>query len=323
MKPINGTTLTSLPVSGNYPGIERTAEDDARLRREAERAKRRRLQNDVRHHEEAESRLAEAMSRATARASVRNGQLARTLHATAEGALPSSLDNLRDSAEPAGTAAGQSVSDPVLTERAGSNARQVAEEAPEPAVSLLQRLARGQSRGLLQDCAPLLESIAARLAHGDFQTPGHLVEDRESLACALDFLQGYADVAKGRLDGADRIAKLLIHVRQQLDALNPGTATASSVIVASGQQLQSRAEAKNHNSRTSMEKDRVQAARKARHDDSDDADDVELQTAGSVVVAAGMGGEQGKVANVPESSLDKDQHKRRDDALPLVTLRSI
>ena len=338
MKPITNT-LTSLPVNGNFSGAERTADDDARVRRDAERAKLRRLQNDKHQHAEAESRLADAMARASARTS----QLARSagsLHQSPvlpamAGAAEAGIAEAARATTQAHTARMSQAKlhteteagpDTELAASAADDRSQRAADLADPVSAVLQRLARGQSRGLLQDCAPMLESIAARLANGSMTVSEDAHGDGESLACALDFLQGYADAAAGRVAGADKTARLLTDIRQQLEALMPDAKSSTGLASAASQQLASHSPASGQTHRLSNERERVRATRKQRPgrelEGDSDADGTQA-AAGALAVDHGSGAAQGKVTTVSESSLDKDQRKRREDTLPLVTLRSI
>ena len=326
MKTINTITLTSLPVSAGYSGTERTADDEARLHRDAERAKQRRLQNNVRHHAEAENRLADALVRASAR----TAQLARTARSSPENPVLPSVAHVNDPATAADAA------DTACT--AGKQARETAEMSAcaadqledwtnlsDPVASVLQRIAGGQSRGLLQDCAPMLEALAAQMTHGTLKATGPGSDAAESLACALEFLQGYADATLATGTSADRMVKLLMEVRQQFHSLVLDASSSNPTVVVAGQQSAMSNPTNAQIPRTGKDQGRIHATRKVRHgSDGEGEDGLEtLEVESGMAVAASVAGAQTKGASVSESSLDKDQHKRRDDTLPLVTLRSI
>jgi hypothetical protein len=211
-----------------------------------------------------------------------------------------------------------------IADRIGVDARHIVGDALDPVGSLLQRITLGRSRGLLQDCAPLLESIAEQLTHGGIPRLEQDGDQCELLECALDFLHGYADAAAGRMAGAERIGTLAEQVRQHLEALALGTASTSGAGTTAVQQLATRGEAKARTVPANKNRDRVDVTRKAGPKDSDDADAMEAQEAAAgMALVTGSVANPDRVANVPESSLDKDQRKRREETLPLVTLRSI
>ncbi len=322
---INTMTLTSLPVSSNYTSVDRSTDEDARMRRDADRARLRRVQGEARRHADAEGRLADAM----ARASARTAQQARSSRVTSESAELISTATA-DDVDASGVIAAQMAKslamaedkDEVLAERVAGDTRETLAALPDPAASLMQRLSLGQSRGLLQDCAPMLESLAAQWANRTLQPPVVGSGDSESLESAVDFLHSYADASAGRLAGAERLAKLAMQVRQQLQASMVDAASSTAVLAAANQQIVAQSPGKGHTVRAGWERENVNAVRKVRRDSDDQVSDDEgkLEAAGT---AAHAGSDQGKVATVSESSLDKDQRKRRDDTLPLVTLRSI
>ncbi len=324
MKTINTMTLTSMPVSSNYTGIDRTADEDARVRREVERDKLRRLQGDARRHADAEVRLADAM----ARASARTAQLARPSRVAPESAALLSTGKA-DDIQPTGAAVPQLEKsmamdeDEIQTEQLAADAREALAVLPDPAGSLLQRLSQGQSRGLLQDCTPMLESLIAQWASRTRQVPAVGGRDRESLESALEFLQGYADASATRMAGAERLAQLVMQLQQQLQAPEVEVVASTAVITAASHQMAAQSPGKGHAGRTAREREYVNGVRKVRHDSDDQASDdqVKAEAAGAAAVAGQSG--QGKVAMASESSLDKDQRKRRDETLPLLTLRSI
>lgn len=306
MKPVS-MTITSLPATSGLSGAKSTTDDEARLRRDAERARLRKLQLEARQHTDAEKRLADAMARASARAA----QVA-VSDAQKADAIASALAIREEKADAESSAI------------VSPEEQAMAEEMTAPAASLLQRLARGQTRGLLQDCAPMIEAIAARLSDGSL--PGTEADDgySDELCCALEFLQGYADTASGRVAGADKIAKLLTEVRLQFDmqvaSAKPSVA-AASVAGLPGERIRSEALAPLVNSK----RDHRHVGRKTRAGrEVDSAENSDSPLAAGTIAAAGSAVEgQGKVPTVSESSLDMDQRKRRDDTLPLVTLRSI
>ncbi len=323
---INTLTLTSMPVSSNYTGVDRSADEDARVRRDAERAKLRRVQGEARRHADAEARLEDAM----ARASARTAQLARPSRVAPESAALVSTSNAEDIEKSAMaiTQMTKSVAraeDEALDARQAGDAREALAVLPDPARSLLQRLSLGQSRSLLQDCGSMLESLAAQWANRTLQPPATGSRDSESLESALDFLQGYAEASAGRLAGADRLAKLVMQVRQQLQASAADPVSSTTILAAASQQMAAQSPGKAHAMRAGKDKEHVNAVYKVRRGSDDQASDDEgkLETAVGAAVAAHLGGGQGKVVALSESSLDKDQRKRRDDTLPLVTLRSI
>lgn len=328
MKTINSLTLTSMPVSSSYTGVDRSADEDARVRREAERAQLRRLQGDARRHADADLRLADAM----ARASARTVQQARPSRVAPESAALMSMANGDDiAAEVAAIAplakSMDTTEDETRVERLASDAREALEAFPDPAGSLLERLSLGQSRGLLQDCTPMLESIAAQWTNRALQPPASGSRDRDELESALDFLQGYADASAGRLSGAERLVKLVMQVRQQLLASGADPVSSTAVLAAASQQVAAQSPGIKQALRSGKDREHVNAVRKVRRERDSDEElsdgDGKLETAGAAAVAARAGADAGKVATVSESSLDKDQRKRRDDTLPLVTLRSI
>ncbi len=326
MKTINTMTLTSMPVSSNYTGVDRTADEDARVRREAEREKLRRMQGDARRHADAEVRLADAM----ARASARTAQLARPSRVAPESAALLSAAKADDIVPSTAAVAQKAQSmamndDETRAEPLGAESREALAVLPDPAGSLLQRLSQGQSRGLMQDCAPILESLAAQWANRTRQPPAAGSHDSESLESALDFLQGYADASAGRLAGAERLARLVMQLRQQLQASGIDSAASTGVIAAASHQMVVQSPGKGPVVRTAKEREHVNAVRRVRHDcdDQDSDDEGKLEVAGAAAVAAHSGADQGKVATVSESSLDKDQRNRRDETLPLLTVRSI
>ncbi len=438
MKTINSMILTGMPVGSTHASVDRNADDDARVRREEERARLRRMQGEARRHADAEVRLADAM----ARASARTAQLARPSRVAPESATWLSSTTADDTEASVMVAAQMAKSvtmaeDEVLAAQTAVDAREALAAMPDPAGSLLQRLSLGQSRGLLRDCAPMLESIAAQWANRSRQPPAVGSRDGESLESALDFLQGYAEASTGRLADAERLAKLVMQVRQQMQAsgvdgvsstvvlaatsqllmqirqqmqvsgVDPVSSTAvlaatsqllmqirqqmqvsgidavsstavlaatsqmvmqirqqmqvsgidavsstavlaaisqllmqirqqmqvsgidaassTALLAATSQQIAAQSLGKGHPAHNGKGKEHVNAVRKVRRDsdDQDSVDEGKLEAAGAAEAAAHAGADQGKVATVSESSLDKDQRKRRDDTLPLVTLRSI
>lgn len=325
---INTMALTSMPVSSNYTSVDRTADDDARVRRDAERARLRRLKGEARQHADAEGRLAEAM----ARASARTAQLARPSRVTPESAALLSMKKADDIAAEAAAIAPMAKSmlrteEEARAEQPAPDTREAHAASPDPADALMQRLSLGQSRGLLQDCAPLLESIAAQWTNRALQPPALGSRDSEALESALDFLHGYADASAGRLAGAERLATLVMQVRQQLLASGVDPLSSTAVLATASQQVAAQSPGMTQAIRSGKEREHVNALRKVRRErDSDDQvsdDEGKLETAGVAAVSAHTGADQGRVGSVSESSLDKDQRKRRDDTLPLVTLRSI
>ncbi len=341
MKPIITATPGIFPASGFVSDTRHTAEDDARLRREAERVRQQQMQRERRKHAEAEGRLADAMARAAAR-STQLSKAARSAQLSSAAQQPTAMTTALGMLQRTETT---EVVDAALAENALTSVEANTEEAQatlearrqrehlaessDPCRSLLQRLARGQSRGLLQDSAPLLEAIRARLGDRGLAGLGDESE-RESLASAFEFLQGYADAATARVQGAEKIASLLIELRQQFEALYPDAAPVSTVGAALViQQLDlpspGSVQAKAHARRTSTQRTPVESARKTRSGLGEDAEEEDGNplAASALAVAAGLGAEHGKVATVPESSLDKDQRKRREDTLPLATIRSI
>ncbi len=359
MKSIITATPGIFPASGFVSDSRHTAEDDARLRREAERVRQQQMQRERRKHAEAEGRLAHAMARAAARSAplseaARSAQLSKAARSAplSEAARSAQLSSAAQQPTAMTTALGMlqrtettKVVDAALAENAQTSVEANTEEAQatleargqreqpaessDPFRSLLQRLARGQSRGLLQDCAPLLEAIRARLGDRTLAGLGDGSE-RESLASAFDFLQGYADAATARVQGAEKIASLLIELRQQFEALYPDAAPASTVGAALvSQQLDlpspGSVQAKAQARRTSTQRTPVDSARKTRSGLGEDAEEEDGNplAASALAVAAGLGTGHGKVAAVAESSLDKDQRKRREDTLALATIRSI
>ena len=326
MKPNISMTLTSLPVSASYSGTERTADDEARARRDAERARLRRLQNEARHQAEADNRLADAM----ARASARTAQLARPPRTLPGGPGSPSVAKPPDTADLANPAPGvftceQIKGDVQQAEHAGIDAREAAAEWPDAVGTLLQRMGRGQSRGLLQDCAPMLESLAARLSKGTVPAAECNSDEGTSLSCALEFLQGYVDASPARVAGADKLARLVMQVRQQWQALGSDQYSAGAALAVAGQQGTMQTSAQEVAGRAGKERDRIHAARRLRHGVADgvSADDGNSDTADAAAIPALAGPESVRGATVSESNLDRDQRKRRDDTLPLVTLRSI
>lgn len=326
MKTINSMILTGMPVGSTHASVDRNADDDARVRREEERARLRRMQGEARRHADAEVRLADAM----ARASARTAQLARPSRVAPESATWLSSTTADDTEASVMVAAQMAkpvtmAEDEVMAGQTAVDAREALAAMPDPAGSLLQRLGLGQSRGLLRDCAPMLESIAAQWANRSRQPPAVGSRDGESLESALDFLQGYAEASTGRLADAEQLAKLVMQVRRQMQAAGVDAVSSTAVLASASQQIAAQSPGNGHPARTGREREHVNAVRKVRRDsdDQDSVDEGKLEAAGAAEAAAHAGADQGKVATVSESSLDKDQRKRRDDTLPLVTLRSI
>lgn len=345
MKPVVTSALTSYSTGGIQDGAERAADDQARIRRDAERAKLRRTQAESRHHAEAEARLADAMARAAAR----NAPLSRhtqplpvrassaqalmaspdtvaaTLVASQEDTLAMTSGSGATAAATAATAGDPDDGNSIKSRRDLEQELNAEGELNDPIATLRQRIASGQSHALIQDCLPMLQSIADRLANGRALS-SFAGESGRSLDCTLEFLQGYVDAAGSRLSGTDRLARLMMDIRQRmadqgLDLY--GTAVAGPA--AASTQATVKSMGNGQPGRTGPDAERPQALRKSRRQSGAETDkevagaDVANGTTAALLNAGGPI----NVAAVPESSLDKDQRKRRDDTLPLVTLRSI
>ena len=323
MKPIS-TMITPLPGPSRVSGAEHVVDDDAQQRRDAEKARLRRIQKGARQHAEAEKRLADAMARASARNTQRvEDETLRPKEAAYELAVRQDKTE-GDSSEIVTHGANESAeaeadSSAIVTRTANESAGAMTD----PVGLVLQRLARGQTRGLLQDCAPMIETIAERLAKNTLSDSDSASGYSEEFACALEFLQGYADAASARVTGADKIAKLLREVRLQFDALAPSAADTAARVSAQSLALPTRSSGSTSGLTRKQEPGHVyRKTRIGRDDETEDAEGSSL-AAGGIAAASIAMESSGKVAMVPESSLDKDQRKRREDTLPLVTLRSI
>lgn len=318
MKPIITTSIITTVGNTGISGTDCTAEEEARQRRDTERARLRRLQNDRHQHTEAEHRLAAAMARASARAP-RPGTESPRLASIPEVPETDNCAVAMIESEEAGIEARQSAV-------ASQDTSAAIARPKDPVKSLLQRLASGDTRGLLRDCSPLLDALLAYLARGAIPPAGREHAETESLASALDFLQGYADATAARLPAAGKFAQKLMEVRQQFDALQlAGTPPAGSMALAGEQLFASQSQTNGQTSHSTRARDPVNATRKARTPGRREiVDDEETcsEVAG-IAVASQSSGVRERSAIVHESSLDKDQRKRREDTLPLVTLRSI
>lgn len=319
MKPIITTTFLASAGNAGTSDPDHIADDEARRRREAERARLRRLHSDRHQHAEAERRLAETM----ARASVRTKMAQLTQLGQPMQPVPDLLSMPRapkvDTVKAAPTDDKQGDAEEAPAEITVHDARAAVNELADPIAALFQRLARGQSSRLLQDCEPMLDAIATQLSDQMSSAIGDRPEDRESLASALDFLRGYADAAMARVPGAAQLAHRLDMLRQQL---------AFGIPAANGQQCAEQGRSCGLAPGSTGEREHVKPAQKARVG-SNRGPNAELDDEDSLSPAAlaGVAGDkavvQGNVASATDASLDKDQRKRRDDTLPLVTLRSI
>ncbi len=358
MKPIITTNLTGIALGSLHSGAER-AEDEARLRRNAERLKLQRIQADAHRHADAESRLAEAMSRAAKRSAA--GAAARAAQSATSPAQAKKLDPLTGQAA-AGEPLAPITDEPAHGGPAGAAAeiaRDMARLPLNPAHALRELLAGGQSRGLMQDCSALLESLAGQLAAGSVAELAQDSDAREALDCTLEFLQGYAESSAARLTGSERLAQRVAEIRQHLQAMgleasmggasvaaggpqallqgldNPGADKQGTGKQGAGKQGAGKqgagkqgagkpAELRKAAAHTVKGSDRTTPLRKGWHESDDGSDaDGEATNLAVAAVAAGTRAEPGNVTGPGETSLDKDQRKRREDTLPLVTLRSI